>query len=850
MTTQNFMIGPINNALNKNIKPFASPADSFEVLTNAYQFRGRIIKRSGYTSLARLSPDGITFPGNPVMGLRTRETSLNQRQLIGFDTTTAYLFAAGAFSTLPSFIPVIWSGTNSQFFFTTNYAAAFWATNSKEGLHGRSISGIDNANPAQVTTAVPHGFSSAPKPQYVSIINVSGYTPISTATPILNGQNFQITVTGVTTFTLTGLNGALYNAYISGGIALNSQVSIAGQDGIRYYADVSNNATPTVPIGDSWVNYNPPIDTANALAGASLIFPYRGYLVFLNTWEGNEVGVFNYPQRARWTQIGTPYYSNPVPNTPSLQGVDIKTARDDLFGRGGANDAPTNENIIGAAFIRDILIVYFTRSTWRLRFVNNAQNPFVWERINIELGSESTFSTVPFDKALMAIGTRGIVKSDANDTIRFDESIPDDVFEIRQANEGLKRVYGIRTFKTRLVYWAFPSNSNPTAIFPDQVLVYNYETKNWAYFDDSFTCFGYYYLDNPGLLWSDLVEPWSSYNDTTWDSAVGTAGFETVIAGNQQGYVFQLEQTSGSNSPSLSISNIVGSTVTSTNYNLADESWIKLTGVTGTTFDDGVSLNGRNFKIAQIFDNVTGLLLLNSFNIFEFEPLSFGNAVGTSYQNTIGYTPILAGSVQINIGALVFTDPLLNGSLIGTGGSGTINYDTGLFSLTFSPAIGSTPVFVRVVSLDDEQTLVPVSTTGAYTGSGEITKLSNFDITTKIFNFFNDDKRSRLSKIDFYVDTTQHGQFTCNVLTDSSNQPANVTLSDNPQSNVVLTSLNPYQFGTGDETIYRLYADAVGQTIQLQMLMTDRQIAVDAINSSDLELLAMMFTLKRGGRLV
>ena len=43
------------------------------------------------------------------------------------------------------------------------------------------------------------------------------------------------------------------------------------------------------------------------------------------------------------TQIGTPYYSYPVPNSPNLQTLDFLAARDDIFGRGGANDAPTSE---------------------------------------------------------------------------------------------------------------------------------------------------------------------------------------------------------------------------------------------------------------------------------------------------------------------------------------------------------------------------------------------------------------------------------------------------------------------------------------------------------------------------
>lgn len=837
MTSTNFPIRPFTEGLRKDSKPDTIAENAFVELNNSYQFRNRIVKRSGYQTLGRLDN------GTPVMGLKTRELAEQQRQLIAFDTTDAYQFTAGTFSILPSVLPTIWSGTDFQFFFTTNYANSFWATNSKSGLHGAAILDIDNSNPALVTTTAPHGFTSG---QTVAIINVSGYTPLAPGTPPINGATFVITVTGASTFTIP-LDGALYGPYLSGGFALNSSVNVTGQDGIRYYAQTI--------IGDTWVNYNPPIDPDNALTGALLIFPYRGYLVFLNTMEGNEEGIFNFPNRARWTQIGTPYYSPPVPEFPNPAGIDPFAVRDDLFGRGGANDAPTNELIVGAAFVRDILVVYFSRSTWRLRFVNNSQNPFVWERVNIEFGSDCTFSTIPFDKGVMAIGSRGIVISDSNDTVRFDEKIPNDIFDIRQTNNGFQRVYGIRTFRTRLVYWTFPSSSNSDSIYPNKVLVFNYDTKNWSYFDDTFTCFGYYYLDSPGLIWGDLTEPWNSYNDTTWGSGTTNSGYEEIIAGNQQGYVFQLEKTNGSNSPSLTISNIAGSTVTSTNYNLEDGRWITLSAVTGTTFDDGVSLNGRNFKIAQQTDGM-GNILPDDFSILEWEPLSAGDAVGTNFPASgfyqIGYSPVLAGSVQINVGSLVFTDPLLNGVLVENAslGSGLINYTTGALTLIFSPAIVSTPVFIRLVSLDPEQTLIPVGTTGAFGGEGEITVISNFDIQTKIFNFFKEDRRARISKIDFYTDVTQHGQFECNVFADSTDQAVNTPLSDNPESNVVLTSLNPYQFGTGDETIYRLYCEATAQTVQLQLTMNDRQICVNAINSSDMELLGMIFTMRQGGRLI
>lgn len=935
--TVNRLIGPIKDGLRKDLKPWATPEDSFDSLTNAYQFRGRIVKRPGYDLLGQLvfqilgqivapsaqnftnnlfttftlsgvvitsgsititvngaanytlkedpnnpgsiiqtSGTGVNFlngsinyltgalslnfsvnPGGnvvitfsyaymlPVMGIRTRELfELNQQDTIAFDTKYAYRYSntLASFQPLPSVMPVVWNGTDSQFFYSINYAGAFWATNGNPGLNGISITSINNANPAQVTTSAPHGYTTG---QSVTIINVSGYTPLAATTPILNGQVFDIIVTGPTTFTLDGLNGALYSAYASGGLSLNSQVTVLGQDGIRYYA--------TTSVGTTWVNYNPPIDPNNALAGALLIFPYRGYLVFLNTTEGNEDGVFNFGNRARWTQVGTPYYSPPDPTTPNPIGFDPTTARDDLFGKGGADDAPTQEVIIGAGFIKDILIVFFERSTWRLRFVNNAQNPFVWERINVELGASATFSTIPFDKHLMAIGERGIVMADPNDAIRFDEKIPDTIFEIRIENAGMQRVHGIRTFRTKLNYWTYPDDENANGIYPDKVLVYNYDTKNWSFFDDCFTCFGYFYgFDD--MTWDSLpnafVTPWSGYGNITWEGGELEKEYETVLAGNQQGFVLALERDSDPNGNSLYITAISGSTFTSPNNNLPNGTWITLSGIAGTTDQTGVTLNGRNFKLV----NPDGPAAQpNTFTLQEFTPISFGTFTGSlfGFILAVPFIPVFPGSVYITAGTETFTDSHLNGTLQGTAGStGTINYTTGEIVINFIAPVSGINIYIRVVSVDPNQGLSNVITTGTYTGGGYISKISNFDIQTKIFNFIPQDKRSRLSYIDFYVDTTSSGEFTCNVFTDSSNVPGNAPLSDNPRSNVVLTSLNPYQFGNGTETIFRLYADVIAQTIQCQFTMSDQQQAISHIAFSDLEILSMNFALRPGGRIV
>lgn len=830
MNTNTFLIGDLTEGLRKDTKSWSQANDAFETLTNCYQFRGRLVKRSGYVALGRLPS------GTPVMGLLTRELfGINLQELVAFDQTTAYNFNGTNFVSLPSVMPIVWSGLNYNFFYSLNYAGAFWVTNGKPGLNGARIVGPVVVGVGIVTfTTTAQTFVNG---QHVTFINVGG-----TIGRDVNGKTFVIQNVTPTSFDIVLVTAGVWT---TGGLALNSEDATTGQDGIRYYGQLST--------GTGWANYNPPVNPFVALAGALLMFTYRGYLVFLRTFEGNDAtGIEEFGNRARWVQIGTPYYSEPVPVFPTVQGVDVTAARDDLFGKGGANDAPTNEVIVSAGFVNDILIVYFTRSTWRLRFVNNQQNPFVWERLNVELGSSSTGSTVIFDKGIMTIGNRGIVISDGNSTQRFDDKIPDDFFDIREVNQGFQRVQGIRTFRTKLNFWTFPSTENNELIFPEKVLVFNYSTRNWSYFIDSFTCFGYYYPTTGAQTWQNLTGRWSSYTQITWDGGNSQGLYENVIAGNQQGYIVILEQTNGENSPSLAITSITSVVNTpglffSLNHNLINgETWITLSGITGTTSDDGVSLNGRNFRVDNPMQDPS------TFTLSEFEPITAPNASGVSYTYTINYDAIFAGSIQINIGTLVFTDPDLDGILVEASslGSGTINYISGKVDLIFTPAIVSTPVFIRVVSKDPTQGLDPVITIGVYGGGGEIAIISGLDIQSKLFNFFEKNQRARLSKIDFYTDSTSNGQFSCDIFSDSSDDPVNTPLSDNLLSNIVLTSPNQYQFGIGNETIFRLYCDAIAQTLQFRFYYSDQQMAISAITNSDVQILAMAVTMRPGGRLI
>lgn len=943
MNPNKFLIGPSSQGLRKDLKPFATPDDSFVTLQNAYNYLSKIVRRDGVDILGRLAlfvtgngvtgatsssytlnlftqfsitdmgrnvdPNSVTIninsgdyilndlstnPGyftntgtgldfndgvidyttsvisltftapitfstvsitfsysinQPVMGIGSYLIGgINTQKTIVFDQIYSYIFnsTTNMFNLLPQQDPPVkWSGTNYQQFFTMNYAGSFWATNSKPGFNGVAITGfsMSSDNVTDVTTSTANNFNLADN-LYLFGTNQNNLV-FGTVTAIGNPFEFTATDTSV-----------VFTDGSTSGFAMDSEVSITDQDGIRYYD------------GATWVNYNPPLNETTVLTGALMIFPYRGYLIFLNTSESSNISSpINYAQRMRWTQIGTPYYSEPVPPN---QTFDPFAARDDIIGRGGAEDAATSDQIIGAAFIRDILVVFFENSTWRIRFTNNSVSPFVWERVNVELGSNSTFSVIPFDKGLMAFGPRGIIISDGNDTVRIDQSIPIDFTKISNTGNGPYRVSGIRSFDKRLNYWAFPQPNGRTP-FPNQLLVYNYELKTWSYFDDSYTCFGTY-LPTSDITWAEMSDDWSTYTWLKPGYNTNQSFDQTIIAGNQEGFVMQLEK-GVVNQSSLNISAITSGTnakFTIVNHNLLEGNWVKLSGIPNPGFsgdptygmfqDDSdiggtsISLNGRNFYVISVLDSDTIIL-------GEFLPNNAGNVVigntSFSFKIEIPYIPIYPGSVIIYVNIQIFQDTRLNGILYTNGiPSGTINYINGQVSLILdTPAASAYSVIFRVVSY---QPIGSISTIGSYEGGGYLSIISGIKIQSKYFNFFKIDQKTRVSKIDFYLLQTANGEISCNIYGDSNvTRPLNLPIvnippnsNDNHRSNVILSSPNMYQIRNGNETIYRLFCDAIASTLQIELTYSNQQMAVDAINSEPFELNAFILDARAAGRII
>lgn len=384
----------------------------------------------------------------------------------------------------------------------------------------------------------------------------------------------------------------------------------------RLFFVTNNFNSATVPMryyNGAWNAFTPQVDaTPTFLLQAKILIPYYGRLLALNTQEGAALGGgSNFFNRCRFSQIGSP--------------IAADAWRSDQFGKGGFIDAPTNEAIISAAFYKNTLIVFFERSTWQLRYVGEYGLPFLWERISSDFGSESKSSPVTFDEGVLAVGDKAIVTSSGVNVQRIDSIIPDFVFNIRNANNGIDRVCGVRDYERELVYWTI-CDSEVSNKFPSQILVYNYRNNTFATFRDNITFFGTF-QPPLAITWGRFDIFWND-PQVFWADPQSQTQFPFIVSGNQQGFIHYYN-IQGIDESSLFIQAInIGVTpvqLTIPNHNLLDGDIIRVTDVTYTTSTD---LNDQ-FYLVQVVDvNTIALLKWNGSIYANVTSASVGTYIG------------------------------------------------------------------------------------------------------------------------------------------------------------------------------------------------------------------------------
>ena len=586
------------SGLDKFYEPFLIPEKAFPILEDAYAWRGRIRKRQGFSFLGRLRRKVTPIPPAVSIILST--------QANGAAYVIADLLDDPSIDVRSPAAPKI-SETNAEIqpgTLSVTVGGVTFTDNGNGILVGAPAinSGTINYNTGAMTLSFNPALGVA-----TDVVVTFFYYP---SLPVMalpnnltdalnqvdlrafdtkycykyNGAAFEELAVGTTwqgsdsNFFWTTIywppNGSAAKLFFETNFNNNG----AASDPMRYY---STTAHPLV----GWNDFHPAVDGAgNSMWTSRCIVPYKNCLLCFNTWEGaNQAASVNYPQRMRFSQ----QFADPTDTgiTPWVSTTP---------GKGGFIDVATSEAIVSVEFIKDILIVKFERSSWKIIYTGNKVFPFTFQKINTEFGAESTFSLIPFDRGVFSFGNVGICTDDSVNVSRIDLRIPDTIYSVANDNNGPLRVHGIRDFTNQVVYWTYPEFIDDL-IFPNRVLVYNYTNQTFAIFHDSFTCYGYY-TSSTQNTWSSTKTTWNSTN-FTWNSPTQQQRYPDVVAGNQQGFVLIVSDNQSANDTSLSIQNITPQAIpdpviiTSPNHNLEDDSFIMITSIIGSGAPNPNTLN-------------------------------------------------------------------------------------------------------------------------------------------------------------------------------------------------------------------------------------------------------------------
>ena len=672
MAFDRFLIGynDNNSGFQSNVKPWLVADNAFEQLTNAYVLRGRVKKRFGTILMggdqtsSRLRLDtGATYGGGVYSGTVPGTVfAIGQMFSVGADIFTVYQLGtpAAMLASNPS-TSGTFNTTTGAFTITgegPGITVYFYPSTPVMGLTQYYVEATNSYNTMAFDTQFSYQFDPVGLGWYQLTSGASTWT--SADYEFFWSSAFQAASSSLNTLWVTNFNppdgirywnnttwtrpvinyskGTNLGTALTGTIAGGGFIGQVFTVGTTYFQVVASSGALTPisnstggPVGTGTFNTTSGAYTfSGTTSGASIFFTGNNYiqtcqiivqfknrLLFLNTVELVNNVSENFPYRVRWSAFNNP--------------TSVYAFFGDNGQPGGFADAPTDEAIITAQFVKDRLIVYFTASCYELVYTNNQVQPFIWQKINNELGAVSTFSEIPFDKVTLGIDDTGIHACNGANVERIDSKIPQYPFSISNEQNGQDRVAGVRDYYNEMAYWTIPTtNRSGFFYFPNQVLVYNYVNESWATIDDSFTTFGYYYLpaESDGLTWGQTTTQWGN-NVRLWNSKSSTTNTTTtksVIAGNQQGFVKIIQSDVIGNAQSLQITNFtvnadLSVTVSCINHNLSFATFILFSNMNGLTFTDSLG-NVMNGLMARVSADPVSASTPNSFNIIALDNFS------------------------------------------------------------------------------------------------------------------------------------------------------------------------------------------------------------------------------------
>lgn len=595
MALDRFLIAPYSTGLQKNVEPWLIMDDAFQKLTNSRIWRGRVRKRFGSMSMnmtksdfekmsfSRLRVNIGTTDGAGAFAGNVPGAIFNAQQVFSVGTGSNIEYYTVPTTGAP--VNLLSTGAGSGTYNTATGAltlAGAPATSSVFFYPSEPVMSIDTYNGVNINDEDTISFDT----QFAYIFSqaggwqILGPVPPAAGSALWTGSNSDFH--SVTNY--RGADSSDFTVFV-----VNNVIA----DQIKYFD------------GTNWTSYSPIYNQASGdvIRTARIIASFKNRLLLFAPIEQVAAANNAYLNRVRFSQNGSP--------------IAVDAFYDDVAGKGGFIEADIKEAITSIAFLRDRLIVFFEQSTWELVYTGNEVLPFVFQQIDNVLGVESVNSTLTFDKNIIGFGSTGIHACNGTNVTRIDQKIPDTIFDVVNDNFGPQRVTGIKDYYTQEVYWSYNSSDIAQAnsnIFPNQVLVFNYENGAWSRNDDSITALGYYQNEN-NLRWQDLDYSWEDSSDQWADASLQNL-FRNVVAGNQEGFTFIINAEKESNAISLYINNIAtAATVFSLkiyNHNLVQGDYIYINECVSDTNSISNIINDKIYAVYSVVDANTITIIVSA----------------------------------------------------------------------------------------------------------------------------------------------------------------------------------------------------------------------------------------------
>lgn len=273
-------------------------------------------------------------------------------------------------------------------------------------------------------------------------------------------------------------------------------------------------------VSTDWVGSKNPGDGGytRRIETALIVMIYRGRAIFLRTKESGT----NYYQRARWTKID--------PNFGSYAS----------FRANDWADAPTNDRIVSAAFVRNDLIVFMkgskgaSGSTWKLVPTDDPRQPFYWVQISPTDGSAATKASVEGVDLAATLGPNAIVASDGQTARKVDQQLPTAVTGWNTAALGMS--YGIRFEELRQLWFTYAGLNQD---YPQNVLAFQWDDECFATYELPFHSLGFW-KQQASITWDDLDDFGATLDDVavSFDAATLQGGYPVLLAGGRDQKVY------------------------------------------------------------------------------------------------------------------------------------------------------------------------------------------------------------------------------------------------------------------------------------------------------------------------